>query len=234
MVTSLRGASWRWTRRAVMPGHGQPGGSRVLADCGERRRSCDRSECRRAARGERDRDHGKRRLPGRAGSHRAPRRAAGPGDDGLVLSTWSSRGARRRDGSSDHRIVDPAGARDTHAAGDTSGTSPHHGDELAAIATLDLPRRIGGFIVSPGIGLGYAWLDVATSHLDMHSMSFSVAETSHALRADVHLMISRPLGGRFAIYGDLHGDAAMARTDIVADGPRSFLRAAIGIRVEGP
>ncbi len=125
------------------------------------------------------------------------------------------------------------GARDTHASGDTSGDSPHHGDELHALATVSLPRRLGSFVVSPGIGLGYGRLSIATTHLDMQMMTFSLTDGSHELRGDVHLMISRPLGRHFAFYGDLHGDAALARTDI-AGGPRSFVRAAIGIRVEAP
>ncbi len=125
------------------------------------------------------------------------------------------------------------GARDTHASGDTSGDSPHHGDELHALATVSLPRRLGSFVVSPGLGLGYGRLSIATTHLDMQMMPFSLTDGSHELRGDVHVMISRPLGRHFAFYGDLHGDAALARTDI-ASGPRGFVRAAIGIRVEAP
>lgn len=125
------------------------------------------------------------------------------------------------------------GAQDTHASGDTSGDSPHHGTELHALATISLPRRLGSFIVSPGIGLGYGRLGIATTHLDMRMMPFSLNEASHELRGDVHVMIFRPLGGRFAFYADIRGDAALARTEI-ATGPRSFVRAAIGIRVEAP
>ncbi|MBA3452952.1 MAG: hypothetical protein H0T42_07665 [Deltaproteobacteria bacterium] len=87
--------------------------------------------------------------------------------------------------------------------------------------------------MSPGIGVGYGRLAIATTHLDMHMMPFSLNEASHELRGDVHVMISRSLGGRFAFYADVHGDAAIARTEI-AGGPRSFVRAAIGIRVEAP
>ncbi len=125
------------------------------------------------------------------------------------------------------------GARDTHASGDTSGDSPHHGDELHALAAISLPRRLGSFVVSPGVGLGYGRLAIATTHLDMHMMPFLLDDASHELRGDVHVMVSRPLGGRFAFYADVHGDAALARTEI-AGGPRSFVRAAIGIRVEAP
>ena len=125
------------------------------------------------------------------------------------------------------------GARDTHASGDTSGDSPHHGDELHAMATVSLPRQLGSFVVSPGIGVGYGHLAIATTHLDMHMMPFSLTDGSHEIRGDVHVMISRPLGRYFAFYGDLRGDAALARTAI-AGGPRSFVRAALGIRVEAP
>lgn len=124
-------------------------------------------------------------------------------------------------------------ATDTHASGETSGDSPHHGDELHALATVGLPRRLGSFVVSPGIGVGYGRLAIASTHLDMHMMPVSSSEASHELRGDVHVMISRPLGGRFAFYADVHGDAALARTQI-AGGPRSFVRAAVGIRIEAP
>lgn len=125
------------------------------------------------------------------------------------------------------------GARDTHASGDTSGDSPHHGNEIHALATLALPTRLGSFVVSPGVGVGYGRLAIATTHMDMQMMPFSLTEDSHELRGDVHVMISRPLGGRIAFYADVRGDAALARTEI-AGGPRSFVRAAVGIRVEAP
>ncbi len=126
------------------------------------------------------------------------------------------------------------GARDTHASGETSGDSPHHGDELHALATVGLPRRLGSFVVSPGIGVGYGRLAIATTHFDIvHMMPFSLSEASHELRGDVHVMLSRPLAGRFAFYADVHADAAIARTEI-ASGPRGFVRAAVGIRVEAP
>jgi hypothetical protein len=125
------------------------------------------------------------------------------------------------------------GARDTHASGATSGDSPHHGDELHALATVGLPRRLGSLVVSPGVSVGYGRLAIATTHLDMHMLPFSVSEQSHELRGDVHVMISRPLGRRFAFYADVRGDAALARTEI-AGGPRAFVRTAIGIRVEAP
>jgi hypothetical protein len=115
-------------------------------------------------------------------------------------------------------------ARDT-------ATTPHRSNEVHALATIDLPRAFGRFAISPGIGVGYGWLEISSTHLDMHMMPFEVAETSHALRADVHLTVTRSLGKGFAIYGDVRGDSALARTDIPA-GPSSFVRAAIGLRVE--
>jgi hypothetical protein len=107
----------------------------------------------------------------------------------------------------------------------------HRSNEVDVLATVDLPRTFGRFAISPGIGVGYGWLEISATHFDMHMMPFELAETSHALRADVHVTITRTLGRGFAIYGDLRGDSALVRTHI-ATGPDHFVRAAIGLRVE--
>lgn len=124
------------------------------------------------------------------------------------------------------------GARDTRATGDMAG-GEHRGSELHANATVDLPRRLGAFTISPGIGAGYGLSNLTATHLDMHMMQFEVSRTSHALRGELHVSIVRPLGSSFALYGDLRGDTAIARTEAQA-GPRSFVRAAVGIRFGVP
>ncbi len=123
-------------------------------------------------------------------------------------------------------------ARDTRSTGDTAGTD-HRGTELAALATIDLPRRLGGFTISPGAGVGYGWLGVTTTHLDAHMVPFDQTDSSHALRGELHVSIVHPLAGRFALVGELRGDTAIVRTDL-AGAPRTFARAAIGIRFGVP
>lgn len=121
-------------------------------------------------------------------------------------------------------------ARDTRSTGDTAGVN-HRSNELHGIATLDVPRVLGAFSISPGVGLGYGWLEITSSHLDMHMLPVETAHTSHAVRGDVHVTITRSLGRSIALYGDLRADTAIVRSEIPA-GPESFVRVAIGIRVE--
>jgi hypothetical protein len=121
-------------------------------------------------------------------------------------------------------------ARDTRSTGETAGID-HRSNEIHALATLDLARSIGRFSISPGLGLGYGWLEISASHLDMHMLPVEVAYSSHALRADLHVTIMRSLGRSIALYCDLRGDTALVRSEIPG-GPESFVRAAIGIRVE--
>ena len=119
------------------------------------------------------------------------------------------------------------GARDTRSTGETAG-SEHQASELHAIATADIPRRIGTFTISPGLGVGYGWLNITATHLDMHMLPVEESLSSHELRGDLHVSFVRSFG-RFALVGELRGDTAFTRTDIPA-GPHSFLRAGIGIR----
>lgn len=124
------------------------------------------------------------------------------------------------------------GARDTRETGDTAGVE-HRSDELQALATVDVPRRVGAFTISPGLGLGYGWSNITATHLDMHMVPVEQSVTSHELRGDVHVSITHAIGRHFAIVGELRGDSALARTDIPG-GPRSFVRAGIGIRFGAP
>ncbi|MEJ7598977.1 MAG: hypothetical protein WKG01_13800 [Kofleriaceae bacterium] len=121
-------------------------------------------------------------------------------------------------------------ARDTRSTGETAGVEPRS-NELHALATLDVPRTAGSFSISPGLGLGYGWLEITSSHLDIHMLPVQTAHSSHALRADLHVTVTRSFGRGIALYGDLRGDTALVRSEIPA-GPERFARAAIGIRVE--
>lgn len=122
----------------------------------------------------------------------------------------------------------------------TTATSPTnnglHGaqrsSELHALVTLDVPRAIGRYTASPGIGLGYGWLALAQEHADIHMMPQSIEYTSHALRTRAHVTLARQLGERVSIFGGVFGDAAALRTS-VPDGsaPRARLGVSLGLRV---
>lgn len=123
-------------------------------------------------------------------------------------------------------------ASETAAVEDvTSGT--HRSLAIDAMATLDVPRRLGGFLASPGISAGYGWNRIQQQHLDMHSMPLSSSHANHSLRAGAHVVISRPFGRRIAIFGELFGDVAVLRTDI-PDGPRARAGLSFGARFEAP
>ncbi len=118
-------------------------------------------------------------------------------------------------------------ARDTRV-GNASIVNPDT-DELSALATVGTPRRLGRFTLTPGVGLGYGWMRVTEHHLDAHTVPFDLKLTGHAMRADVHVSAARALGRRLSLYVELRGDTAVVRSD--SFGPRSFVRAAIGLRV---
>jgi hypothetical protein len=124
------------------------------------------------------------------------------------------------------------GARDTRSTGDTQDSN-HRSSELHALATVDLPRRLGAFTISPGAGIGYGWLDITSTHLDIHMLPVEDSVSSHALRGEVHVTFTRRIGGGFALVGDVRADSALARTEIPG-GPRGFVRAAFGLRFGAP
>ncbi|MDQ3336606.1 MAG: hypothetical protein M4D80_15675 [Myxococcota bacterium] len=100
--------------------------------------------------------------------------------------------------------------------------------ELHALATLEVPRTLGSFTISPGIGIGYGWMTFAEQHMDVvHMLPVSVEYSSHALHARAQLAVSRSLGGRLALVGSLFGDIAALRSSI-PDGPTSAPRGRVG------
>jgi hypothetical protein len=123
-------------------------------------------------------------------------------------------------------------ARGTRDAIESSSMVHYDTQELGALATVDLPRRVGRLVITPGAALGYAYLTLAEHHLDAHSMPFDVDYTRHALVADLHASLAYPLGAHLSLYVDLRGDTALARSD-VHHGPRSFARASFGVRLGG-
>ncbi len=120
------------------------------------------------------------------------------------------------------------GTSDTVAAGTMID---HDTRELDALATVGLPRRLGGFTITPGIGAGYRWQQITEHHFDaVHMVGFEQARSSHGLVADVHVDATHPLGNHVSIYAAVRGDSAVLRSDSTT-GPRSFVHASIGIRL---
>lgn len=121
---------------------------------------------------------------------------------------------------------------DTEATGTTVG-GDHHLFELDALAVAEVPRRLGGFTFSPGVDIGYAWQRITSEHLDAHMMPFTVAESSHALLVGAHVRVARPIAARWALFGELSGDGAVARTGITT-GPTTSFGLSLGARIEVP
>jgi hypothetical protein len=115
----------------------------------------------------------------------------------------------------------------------STGVGNAAGLHAAALATLDVPRRLGGFVLRPGVGLGYGWLQVLTTHMDAHGTKFDGAASSHELRAAARVALSRSVARRLAIYGELAGEAALAHTAI-ATPASAALALSLGARVEVP
>lgn len=113
----------------------------------------------------------------------------------------------------------------------TTGTQ--HSRAIHAMATADAPRRIGGFVLGPGVTLGYGWNRIQQGHLDDHSMPFAISHANHALRTGGHVVLSRSLGQRVTVFAGLFGDVAALRTEI-PDGPRGRLGLSLGARLEAP
>lgn len=121
------------------------------------------------------------------------------------------------------------GTQDT-SSGTSGAAIDHDTKQLAALATVGLPRRVGSFVVTPGIGLGYGWLEITEHHHDAHGMLLDMPFPSHALVADIHVSAARPIGRHISLYLDLRGDTALARTSLPY-GATSFVRASFGVRI---
>lgn len=116
------------------------------------------------------------------------------------------------------------------SAGTSGAAIDHDLKQFAAIATVGLPRHLGSFVVTPGIGIGYGWLEITEHHHDAHGMVIDMPLPSHALVADLHVSAARPIGRHISLYFDLRGDTALARTSLPY-GAASFVRASFGVRL---
>lgn len=122
------------------------------------------------------------------------------------------------------------GESDTGATGPTS-TLAQSSYVLSALATIDLPRKLGGFVLTPGIGVGYGWLHVTTTHHDAMNNPFDIPSADHQLRTGAHVALVRAVSDHLSMFGDMWGDIALARSDSQF-GPGSALRLSLGIRLE--
>lgn len=121
---------------------------------------------------------------------------------------------------------------DTTATGATAQAA-QDSYELSALATLDLPRALGRFIVSPGIGVGYGYLHVTTHHHDAMNNPLDIASADHELRAGAHVALLRPIGAHWSVFGDLWGEVAPLRSSSQFGSTAAALLA-FGIRLEAP
>jgi hypothetical protein len=101
--------------------------------------------------------------------------------------------------------------------------------ELHALATIEVPRSLGSFVVSPGLGVGYGWASFAEQHTDINAMPLSIEQAIHSLRGRAQVTVSRELGAGLSLAAMLFGDVTPVRTDI-ADAPRGRIGFSLGLR----
>jgi hypothetical protein len=119
---------------------------------------------------------------------------------------------------------------DTNASGDSSPLA-QDSYELSALATIDLPRQLGSFVVSPGIGVGYGYQHVVTHHRDAMNNPVDLFSPDHQLKVAAHAAVLKPLGDHVSAFADLWTDAALLRSDSQF-GPGLSLVLALGVRLE--
>lgn len=106
--------------------------------------------------------------------------------------------------------------------------------ELDARVLLEIPRALGSYTVSPGLGLGYGWMSFAQQHTDLHALPMSAELTLHSLQARGQLAVSRELHPLLAVQATLFADAAALRTAIPegpTTPPRGRVGALLGLRI---
>ena len=119
---------------------------------------------------------------------------------------------------------------DTTATGETT-TIAQDTYSIAALATLDVPRRVGRFVVSPGIGVGYGYAHATTHHHDAMNNLLDVPSGDHQLRAGVHAALLDRWSDHLAAFVDLWTDLAVARSDS-SFGPTGAVSLSLGLRLE--
>jgi hypothetical protein len=123
-------------------------------------------------------------------------------------------------------------AKDIEATG-LSSTDDHHILQLDARATAEASRALAGFVISPGVSLGYGLQRIDSQHLDIHMMPFTQTDSSHALRAGVQLRIGRAVSQHISIFTELTADRSLARSAPTV-GPQSWFGLSVGARYGSP
>lgn len=168
-----------------------------------------------------------------------PRRTVRSGFSASALSSMGSNGATTWIGGSVSGCIRTGSAclggmlralSDTRASGDTA-TVEQSTYLLGALATIDLPRALGRIIVSPGLGVGYSYLHVSTTHHDAMNNPFQDPTRDHQLRAGAHTAVLASLSEHVSAFADLWVDAAALRSDSQF-GPAAYLSLALGLRLE--
>jgi hypothetical protein len=119
---------------------------------------------------------------------------------------------------------------DTRATGESSSLDQST-YQLSALAMVDLPLRLGMFVLSPGIGVGYGYLHVVTTHHDPMGNPLPSPSWDHQLRTAAHAALLRPWGEHVSVFADLWADVAALRSDSQF-GPTTSLLLSLGLRIE--
>jgi hypothetical protein len=123
------------------------------------------------------------------------------------------------------------GELDTTATGPTA-TILQDSYVVTGFATVDLPIRIGAWVLGPGVAVGYGYLHVTTHHHDAMNNPLDVPSSDHELIAGAHAALARGWTEHVSLFADLWTDVAVLRSDS-ASGPTGALRLSIGLRLEG-
>jgi hypothetical protein len=104
---------------------------------------------------------------------------------------------------------------------------------VETLVGVDVPMRVGRVTLSPGIAAGVGWI---------HTQEETSArgQDTTGVRAESHLALSYPLGGRISVEGALSLEVGQtvhvetASTEALPSDPRALVRAGLGLRFEGP
>jgi hypothetical protein len=121
-------------------------------------------------------------------------------------------------------------------AGETERLDAHRSG-VDVLITADLPARARGFVVSPGVALGFGWI---RSHT--HEPDGDVVELDWAgARGEAHLALATPIMGGVWLYAAAAATVlpGASTTPVEHDGaivpaePRGFIRVAVGLSSSG-